>query len=54
MDSSKLQPVNLQGQYFIEASGGRIVTALSDLVECARDFAASAEEDRTPDQAERS
>ena len=46
--------VNLQVQYFIEASGGRIVTALSDLVECARDFAASAEEDRTPDQAERS
>ena len=32
--------VNLQVQYFIEASGGRIVTDLSELVDCARSFAA--------------
>ncbi|HYJ12369.1 MAG TPA: nucleoside 2-deoxyribosyltransferase [Thermomicrobiales bacterium] len=32
--------VNLQVQFFIEASGGNIALALSDLVECARRFAA--------------
>lgn len=31
--------VNLQVQYFIEASGGRIVFSVPDLVTCARSFA---------------
>lgn len=31
--------VNLQVQYFIEASGGRVVTTLADFEACARDFA---------------
>lgn len=33
--------VNLQIEYFIRASGGTIVTTADDLVELARDFAAS-------------
>ena len=32
--------VNLQVQYFIEASGGRVVTSLDDFIACAREFAA--------------
>lgn len=32
--------VNLQVQYFIEASGGRVVTTLAEFVECAREVAA--------------
>jgi len=34
--------VNLQVQYFIEASGGRIVSSLAELEECAREYAAEA------------
>jgi nucleoside 2-deoxyribosyltransferase len=32
--------VNLQVQYFIEASGGQVVFSAPDLVDCARQFAA--------------
>ncbi len=30
--------VNLQVQYFIEQSGGRVVTTVRDLVDCAREY----------------